>query len=95
MRTRLQRLFDAVFRNPETGRVVIAQLPNPPLAVFLAATAVRVLFEPEGVVGTVVTMTGRTALLVWAALEILWGESLFRRFLGLAVLLVVAVGLLT
>lgn len=82
------------FRNPDTGEVVVAQWPNLPLWVFLAATAVRLLFHPDGTAGTVVSVVSTTALVVWALIEIAVGSSPFRRVLGALVLLSVVVRLL-
>jgi hypothetical protein len=91
MRSAIARFFT----NPETGRVVLAQPPNLPLAVFLAATGVRLLVAPDGTTGTVVTVIGTAALLVWAGLEIARGDSPFRRVLGAAVFVITAVGIVT
>lgn len=77
------------FRSPETGRVVVVQMPNIPLWVFLAATAVRLVFHPTGVLGTVVSLVGTVGLVVWAGLEIVRGDSPFRRVLGAGVLVAV------
>jgi hypothetical protein len=82
------------FRNPRTGDVVVAQMPNMPLWVFLAATAVRVLFRPDGSVGTLVSIVGTAGLVVWACLEIARGDSPFRRVLGVVVLLATVAGLM-
>jgi hypothetical protein len=81
------------FRNPRTGDVVVAQMPNMPLWVFLAATAVRVVFRPDGSVGTLVSIVGTAGLVVWAGLEIARGDSPFRRVLGVVVLLATVAGL--
>jgi hypothetical protein len=81
------------FRNPRTGDVVVAQMPNMPLWVFLAATAVRVLFRPDGSVGTLVSIVGTAGLVVWTGLEIARGDSPFRRVLGVVVLLATVAGL--
>jgi hypothetical protein len=81
------------FRNQRTGDVVVAQMPNMPLWVFLAATAVRVLFRPDGSVGTLVSIVGTAGLVVWAGLEIARGDSPFRRVLGVVVLLATVAGL--
>ena len=81
------------FRNPETGDVVVAQMPNIPLWIFLAATAIRLLFHPAGALGTIVSAVGTVCLVVWAALEIFRGDSPFRRVLGAVVLITVVVGL--
>lgn len=83
------------FTNPDTGKIVIAQPPNLPLAVFLAATATRVVFDPAGTAGTATSVIGTTALLVWAALEARRGDSPFRRVLGAVVLAVTVVGIVT
>src|SRR5207244_3861283 len=80
------------FRNPETGRVVVAQWPNLPLWIFIAATAVRLLLSPDGGAGTAVTVVASVALGVWSVLEIWKGESPFRRVLGAVVLVAMIVG---
>lgn len=80
------------FRSPKTGRVVVVQMPNLPLWVFLTATALRLLFQPKGSLGTTSSIIGTAALMVWATLEIARGESLFRRVLGAVVALATVVG---
>jgi hypothetical protein len=82
------------FRNPDTGEIVVVQAPNVPLWVFLAATAVRLVFHPNGTAGTVVSIVSTVAIVVWAVIEIAAGSSPFRRVLGGVVLLVVLAGLL-
>jgi hypothetical protein len=81
------------FRNPATGDVVVFQPPNAPLWVFLAATAVRLLFQPHGTVGTAVSILGTVSLVVWAGWEVARGDSPFRRAVGVLVLLAVVIGL--
>ena len=80
------------FRNPQTGEVVIAQPPNLPLWIFLAATVVRIVVHPHGAAGTAVSIVGAIALAWWAILEITKGESPFRRVLGAVVLVTMVVG---
>lgn len=82
------------FRNPDTGKIVIAQAPNPPLWTYIAATAVRLLLHPSGTAGTVVSVVSTAALVVWSLLEIASGSSPFRRVVGSVVLLAVLAGLL-
>ena len=86
---------DWLVRSRTTGKLAIAQVPNIPLWVFLAATAVRLALHPTGSSGTAVSVVGTAALVWWAADEIFRGESPFRRFLGAVVLMGVVVGLLT
>lgn len=73
------------FRSSD-GRLVIGQLPNPALAVWLAALVTGWL--PLSATHTS-TMAGirQGALLVWALDEVVRGESPFRRVLGAVVLL--------
>ena len=82
------------FRDPDTGEIVVAQAPNLPLWVFLAATAVRLLFHPDGMAGTVVSVVSTAAIVVWSLIEIGAGSSPFRRVLGGVVLVAVVAGLL-
>ncbi|HEX5613852.1 MAG TPA: hypothetical protein VFZ83_01730 [Acidimicrobiia bacterium] len=78
-------IVDWWFRNRETGAITIGQRPNPPLWVFLAATAVRVVFDPAGDVGTAVRVVGTGALVVWALDELVRGVNPWRRALGAGV----------
>ncbi len=87
--------FDWLFRSRTNGKLAIAQVPNIPLWIFLAATAVRIALHPAGSVGTAVSVVGTAALVWWAVDEIARGESPFRRVLGAVVLVGVLVGLLT
>lgn len=92
-RSGLARLVDWFFRDPSSGRLVIAQRPNLPLWVFIAATAVRVLLDLEGATATATSIVSRAALAWWAVDEILRGDSRFRRVLGGAVLATIALTL--
>ena len=86
--------FGWLFRNAKTGRLAIAQWPNPALWLYLAATLVRRVFAPDGVAGTAVTVTAAIGLVWWAGGELLRGDSRFRRGLGAVVLIAFGVGLL-
>ena len=87
------RLLDWLFRDRTTGRVVVAQWPNVPLWVFLAATAARLVARPQGTAATAVSVVGTAGLVVWAVLEVAQGVNPFRRILGAVVLVAVVVGL--
>ena len=75
-----------MFRNRQTDRLTVAQRPNASLAVFLVATAVRLLAAPHGGLRTAVDVVATVALLVWAGDEVGRGVNPFRRLLGGAVL---------
>jgi hypothetical protein len=81
----MRRGLDWMFRSRTTGRQTVVQLPNVPLGVFILAALARRVFDPQGTVRTVLTVIGTGALLVWAADEIIRGESPFRRGLGAVV----------
>lgn len=78
------------FRNPATGKVVIAQPPNVPLAIFLAATVAPMVLKPTGGLRAGLSIAAGIGLVWWAIDEIVRGESPFRRVLGGAVLVGVA-----
>lgn len=84
MTARARRWFDWWFRDRH-GRVVIAQPPNLTLWVWIVATAVRVLLDPTGAIGTAVRVVGVAALLAWALDEIVRGVNPWRRLLGVVV----------
>jgi hypothetical protein len=71
-----------LFRNRQTGEITIAQAPNPPLWVFLAAAIVQAIFRPTDGVGTALTVVARGALAIWAIDEVARGVNPFRRILG-------------
>jgi len=83
-----------VFRNPESGRLAIAQWPNPPLWLFLGASLVRRAIALDGAVGSAVSAAAAVGLVWWAGDEVLRGDSRFRRGLGAVVLLALVFGLL-
>ena len=88
------RLARWVFEDRTTGRIVIAQWPNIPLATYLVATLLgRVDAWPD--IAKVARVIATVALLVWAADELLRGVNPWRRTLGAVVLTATVIGLLT
>ena len=90
----LKRSFDWLFRDRRSGKIVIAQLPNVPLIVFLVASLVKRLASPSGTVGTALTVVIVASLLWWAGDEVLRGVNPFRRILGGIVVVLTVAGLL-
>ncbi len=76
------------------GEVVLGQFPNPALAVWLVTALLRWTGVLDGQSAETARDIGTGALLVWALDEIVRGATPFRRLLGAAVLVAVAVGLL-
>jgi len=79
-------VIDWLFRNRHTGRITIAQFPNVPLTMFLAATVVLWAFDPGGGARRASGVLAGTGLLWWAVDELVRGVNPWRRFLGGAVL---------
>jgi hypothetical protein len=77
-------LFDRTFRDSE-GKIVIAQMPNLPLLVGLAATFLQFVL-PSGKIQTALDLVAFGALFTWAWQELFEGVNYFRRALGLIVL---------
>lgn len=91
METTARHGVDRFFRNPETGRVVLAQVPNLPLVLFLVMRGLQLVLSPHGRVDAVLHWGGTAALVWWAGDEVLRGASPFRRVLGAVVLAYVLV----
>jgi len=82
---------DWLFRDRATGKIVIGQLPNIPLIVWLVATLLSAL--TTGTASDVLGYAATLALVVWAGDELLRGVNPFRRILGATVLAWVLVSL--
>ena len=76
------RMVDCMFKSRTTGRITIAQFPNLALGLFLVATIVRIVLKPSGTTGTVLSVVGTGALLLWALDEVVRGVNPWRRLLG-------------
>lgn len=76
--------FERNFRDSE-GKIVIAQMPKPPLLVGLAATLLQFII-PSGRLQTGAGLLAFGALFTWAWQELFEGVNYFRRALGLIVL---------
>jgi hypothetical protein len=78
-------VFDRIFRNSQ-GQIVIAQPPNLPVLVAVAATILQALL-PSGTLQTLVDWIGFGAWFTWAWQELFEGVNYFRRGLGLVALI--------
>ena len=72
----------------------MVQWPNIPLAAYLLATAIHIVFRSSTAVNTVVAALASAALAIWSVLEIASGVNPFRRGLGSVVLILVVVSAL-
>lgn len=76
-----------IFRDRNTGRIVIAQFPNLPLGVWIGASLIRRVLRPSGRWDGFLFVFAAAALLVWAGDEVVRGVNPWRRLLGAAVVL--------
>ncbi|WGV28979.1 hypothetical protein [Halotia branconii] len=76
-------LFDKIFRDSD-GKIVIAQMPNPPLILWIVASLLTLVFT-SGKINVVLDVLANGSLFTWAWLELFQGVNYFRRALGLAV----------
>src|SRR3954464_4723999 len=80
-----RRILDRFVRDPRTGRVALAQVPNPALGVWALTTVALgagVLAERTAELRWI----GAGALIAWGADEVIRGASPARRLLGAVVL---------
>ena len=87
-------VVDWALRDRGTGRIVVAQWPNAALVVWMAASVVRALSDPDGRWGLALRVVATGALSWWAADEVVRGVNPWRRPLGAVVLAGIAVSLL-
>jgi hypothetical protein len=76
--------FDRIFRDKD-GNFVIAQMPNLPLIVWIATTALKLVFT-SGNIYVAMDTVAFGSLFTWAWQELFEGVNYFRRGLGFAVL---------
>lgn len=76
--------LDWWIRDKDTGKLVVFQVPNPAIWVFIAATVLR--WSPHDEVDAELHWIGSGALIVWGLDELVRGDAPFRRVLGAIVL---------
>jgi hypothetical protein len=81
-----------LFRDRTSGKIVVAQFPNPPLWIFLATVGARWFVPEDNTWHEVFGWIGIIALLWWAADEIIRGVNPWRRLLGGSIGIVVLSG---
>jgi hypothetical protein len=91
MQTTERHGVDRFFRNPDTGRLAVAQVPNLPLVLFLVLRGIELVLSPDGWVADALHWGGTAALTWWSVDEVARGSSPFRRVLGAVVLAYVVV----
>ncbi|MDZ7954765.1 MAG: hypothetical protein RMY16_23500 [Nostoc sp. DedQUE12b] len=82
-------LVDKTFRD-SNGKIVLAQMPNPPLILWIVASLLTLVFT-SGKINTALDFVAYGSLFTWAWMELFQGVNYFRRALGLAVLIAMIV----
>jgi len=77
--------FDRIFRDTN-GEIVIAQPPNLPLIVTIAASLLKLVLT-TGEINTALDLLAFGSLFTWAWEELFQGVNYFRRALGFCVLI--------
>ena len=80
----MSRFLDWWLRDRDTGRIVLFQLPNAAILVFLASYVLRWFTGDR--LDTQLVHIGMGALMVWGLDELIRGVNPFRRLLGVIVL---------
>lgn len=78
----LRRFFE-----DDQGNLVLCQRPNVPLIIALAFS-VATLVIPSGAAANLITLLAINCWIIWSVLEAVWGDSPFRRALGLVALII-------
>jgi hypothetical protein len=82
-------LIDKTFRDSD-GKIVLAQMPNLPLIVWVVASLLKLIFT-SGTINMGLDAVAFGCLFTWAWEELFQGVNYFRRTLGLAVLIIIIV----
>lgn len=90
----LSAALDWFFRDRTSGRIVIGQWPNLPLWLFGLMQAIAWIAGERSTIGRWAEIASLIALVVWAGDEVLRGVNPWRRCLGIAALLGLAVRLI-
>ena len=80
------------FFTDKSGKVVLTQKPNAPIIVWLTATILKLIVGPDNVAYSTLDVVSLVGITAWALLEIVQGDSLFRRSLGLFILCIAVYG---
>ncbi len=77
--------FDKFFRDAN-GEIVIGQMPNLPIIIWLLASLAKVIY-PTGKINLSLDLVAASSLFIWSIGELAQGVNYFRRSLGLVVLI--------
>ena len=91
----LKGIVDWWFRDRQTGKIVVAHVPNVPILLWMATVVARWFVAPESSADTVLEWAGSVTLGWWAVDELVRGVNPWRRALGVAGCIVVLVGVVS
>ena len=91
---RLQGIIDWWFRDRQTGKILVAHLPNLPILLWMATLVARWFVETGSSADTLLAWAGSATLGWWAVDELIRGVNPWRRMLGLGGCIAVIVGVI-
>ena len=94
-RSRLRSLLDWFFRDRRTGKILIVHVPNLAILLWMATVLARQLTTQGTTADTLLEWAGTLTLGWWAIDEVVRGVNPWRRVLGLAVCIVVVLGVIS
>ncbi len=94
-RTKLRSLFDWFFRDRRTGRILVAQVPNLAILLWLGTVLARQFTVQGTTADTLLEWAGSFTLGWWAIDEVVRGVNPWRRVLGLAGCIAVVVSVIS
>lgn len=89
MKNKLKKIFKKLFLD-KNGRIVVAQFPNVPITIWFLGLLISTIFPGLSYINFV-NIIATSSLIIWTALEIYSGVNLFRKILGIAVLIILLI----
>lgn len=91
----LRGIVDWWFRDRTTGKILVAQLPNLAILLWMTTVAARWFVAPDSTANALLEWAGSVTLGWWAVDELVRGVNPWRRMLGLGGCIFVIVGVVT
>jgi hypothetical protein len=92
---RLRSAFDWFFRDRRTGKILVVHVPNLPILLWMATLLARQFVTQGSTVDVLLQWAGSITLGWWAVDEVVRGVNPWRRVLGLAGCIAVAIGVIS
>lgn len=91
----LKGIVDWWFRDRQTGKILVAHLPNLPILLWMGTVVARWFVAPGSSAATLLEWAGSVTLGWWAVDELVRGVNPWRRALGVGGCIAVIVGVVS